>query len=635
MDYIIPDIYTGDSVSVQLEYTDATGADIDLTGSTIYTTIQSLDAAYNTIVYAEDITVFTDGAHGRHIFTLAPEVTTTFSEGRYIYDFRRVDVSDSTETVEGTFRVFQPVTEIGRPEIIPAVMVAVARLSNDEKAALAGTSGTPSASNKFVTDNDSRLTHVTVTISSVTGLQTALDLKANTSDIPVLPTLATVATTGSYDDLTDKPSNSGGGGTWGSIEGALSDQTDLQSALDAKADTSSIPDAQVQTDWTATTGKAVILHKPSLATVATSGSYDDLADKPSIPSISGLATTVELQAVADTIPTVPTLATVATSGSYDDLVDVPPVLVAPIIVSGSGYAMDNGSSIYPPASGYSGRGTVGVGALSLEYSDTWAPFTQTGALGDYSFTCGFNNLALGDFSVALGRISQALGTGSIAIGEQATASAYSVGIGASANASGPMAVVIGCGQASGQGSAVVGGAGNISSGLGSVTLGGNGANASNYGEIATCPGPSIFMDANWQSYLVFPQRGSFQFSGVSIDNQTPVQLYLDGTTQTFDPPAGSFYSLKVTVLGVQRDGSTGDAVYQMRLKSQGTTVTASTQREILAWEGDANLGTPTITIGTDGSYLTVSVTPDPNTAGAFTIWSAVVDYLNINSQDGF
>lgn len=56
--------------------------------------------------------------------------------------------------------------------------------------------------------------------------------------------------------------SSGGGGdaVWGSITGTLSDQTDLKNALDMKVDIS------------------------SLATVATSGSYDDLTNKPTIPS---------------------------------------------------------------------------------------------------------------------------------------------------------------------------------------------------------------------------------------------------------------------------------------------------------------------------------------------------------------
>lgn len=44
--------------------------------------------------------------------------------------------------------------------------------------------------------------------------------------------------------------------------------------------------SNIQADWTATTGDAVILHKPTLATVATSGSYNDLTNKPTIPTES-------------------------------------------------------------------------------------------------------------------------------------------------------------------------------------------------------------------------------------------------------------------------------------------------------------------------------------------------------------
>ena len=45
-----------------------------------------------------------------------------------------------------------------------------------------------------------------------------------------------------------------------------------------------IPAAQVNSDWNSSSGVSQILNKPSLATVATSGSYDDLQDKPTIPS---------------------------------------------------------------------------------------------------------------------------------------------------------------------------------------------------------------------------------------------------------------------------------------------------------------------------------------------------------------
>ena len=64
------------------------------------------------------------------------------------------------------------------------------------------------------------------------------------------PTLSTVATSGSFNDLTDKPT---------------------------------IPEPQVNSDWNASSGISQILNKPTLSIVATSGSYNDLTDKPTIP----------------------------------------------------------------------------------------------------------------------------------------------------------------------------------------------------------------------------------------------------------------------------------------------------------------------------------------------------------------
>ena len=60
-----------------------------------------------------------------------------------------------------------------------------------------------------------------------------------------------MATSGQYSDLTGKPT---------------------------------IPAEQVNADWNATSGKAEILNKPTLAPVATSGQYSDLTGKPTIPA---------------------------------------------------------------------------------------------------------------------------------------------------------------------------------------------------------------------------------------------------------------------------------------------------------------------------------------------------------------
>lgn len=65
--------------------------------------------------------------------------------------------------------------------------------------------------------------------------------------------LAAVATSGSYTDLSNKPT---------------------------------IPAAQANSDWNASSGVAQILNKPTLAAVATSGSYNDLSNQPAIPAAS-------------------------------------------------------------------------------------------------------------------------------------------------------------------------------------------------------------------------------------------------------------------------------------------------------------------------------------------------------------
>ena len=63
--------------------------------------------------------------------------------------------------------------------------------------------------------------------------------------------LAAVATSGSYEDLSNKPT---------------------------------IPAAQQQVDWNASSGITSILNKPTLSAVATSGDYEDLTNKPTIPA---------------------------------------------------------------------------------------------------------------------------------------------------------------------------------------------------------------------------------------------------------------------------------------------------------------------------------------------------------------
>ena len=124
------------------------------------------------------------------------------------------------------------------------------------------------------------------------------------------PTLATVATSGSYNDLSNKPT---------------------------------IPAAQVQSNWTQTTTTAVdyIKNKPTLATVATSGSYNDLSNKPTIPAAQVNSDWNATSGKAQ-ILNKPTLATVATSGSYNDLDNKPTI---PTVNNATLTIQKNGSTV--------------------------------------------------------------------------------------------------------------------------------------------------------------------------------------------------------------------------------------------------------------------------------------------------
>lgn len=139
-------------------------------------------------------------------------------------------------------------------------------------------------------------------LTNDSGFITSADLPTKTSDLTndgsdgtstyvEADELATVATSGSYNDLSNKPT---------------------------------IPAAQVNSDWNATSGVAEILNKPNLATVATSGSYTDLTNTPSIPAAQVNSDWNASSGVAE-ILNKPNLAAVATSGAYSDLTGTPTI----------------------------------------------------------------------------------------------------------------------------------------------------------------------------------------------------------------------------------------------------------------------------------------------------------------------
>jgi hypothetical protein len=118
----------------------------------------------------------------------------------------------------------------------------------------------------------------------------------NKPTIPTLPTLAAVATSGLYSDLTGKPSLAtvATSGLYADLSGkptipAAQVQSDWTASSGAAAilNKPTIPAAQVASDWNASSGVTQIANKPTLAAVAVSGAWSDLTAKPVVMAASG------------------------------------------------------------------------------------------------------------------------------------------------------------------------------------------------------------------------------------------------------------------------------------------------------------------------------------------------------------
>jgi hypothetical protein len=151
--------------------------------------------------------------------------------------------------------------------------------------AYADLSGTPT-----IPSNIEDLTNVTVT-AAATGEVLRYDGAAwvdavlNYSDLTGTPTLATVATTGAYSDLTGTP-------TIPANAGDLGDVTITAAATGEVLRYNGTAWVDAQLDYSDLSGT------PTLATVATSGSYDDLSNQPTIPANAGDLGDVTITAAA-------------------------------------------------------------------------------------------------------------------------------------------------------------------------------------------------------------------------------------------------------------------------------------------------------------------------------------------------
>lgn len=186
------------------------------------------------------------------------------------------------------------------------------------------------------------------TAAEIEAIEQGAADKVDTAGYAKSADLSTVATSGSYEDLTNKPNIPdayelpvASATTLGGVK--VGSGLDITNGV-LSATGGGVADA---VDW------SKVQNKPEFADVATSGDYNDLSNKPAIPSVEGLASEayVNEKVAAIVIPEVPTkvselendkgyltehqslegyaktadLAQVAKTGSYNDLADKPTI----------------------------------------------------------------------------------------------------------------------------------------------------------------------------------------------------------------------------------------------------------------------------------------------------------------------
>ena len=207
-------------------------------------------------------------------YTLPPATTTTLGgvivgTNLSVQDDGTLSATDTTYN-EATTSTAGLMSATDKTKINGLATVASTGAYSD----LSGTPTIPTVNNAKLTIQRNGTTVKTFTANASSNVTANITVPTKTSDlandsgfitgvawgdVTGKPSFATVATTGSYVDLNDKPT---------------------------------IPAAQVNSDWNSNSGVSKILNKPTLATVATSGAYSDLSGKPTIPTVNNATITV-------------------------------------------------------------------------------------------------------------------------------------------------------------------------------------------------------------------------------------------------------------------------------------------------------------------------------------------------------
>ena len=162
--------------------------------------------------------------------------------------------------------------------------------------------------------------------SDLTNKPTLFD--GNYNSLSNRPNLAAVATSGNYNDLINKPAIP----TVPTYVSAFTNDADYVTSSQLNAAnyiTSAQVPAQVNADWNATTGAAKILNKPTLF----SGNYNDLTNKPTIPTIPANVSAFTNDAGYLTSYTETDPQFNAWNKDYNDLINKPTIPAVPTNVS--------------------------------------------------------------------------------------------------------------------------------------------------------------------------------------------------------------------------------------------------------------------------------------------------------------
>lgn len=140
-------------------------------------------------------------------------------------------------------------------------------------------------------------------------------------------------------------------------------------------------EVNVNADWNAVEGDAQILNKPTLATVATSGSYNDLTNKPTIPTVDVTKSYVDTQ-----------LATKANASNVYTKAEVDSKVSSVYRVKGSVASYANLPTVDVTIGDVYNVNDTGANYVATSTTPTWDKLSETVDLSGYATTAAWTEI---------------------------------------------------------------------------------------------------------------------------------------------------------------------------------------------------------------------------------------------------